>query len=313
MAVYTTLTESEICDLLSHFDLPELAAFEGARSGVENTTYFLSLESGARYVLTVFEHFPPQSLPPYITLTTLLHQCQLPVPCPLTDRSGNALHTIAGKPALLFERAPGRHIDLIDPAICRQVGETLARIHLAAPKPELLSFAASCGLAWMKETLALVKQSLDKNDVILLEQQIDLSSELLTRSLPRGIIHGDLFRDNVLVQNHAVTAVIDFYNASPDIFLIDLAIAANDWCFTPTDLSDDRASALLGGYQAIRPLSDSEQRSWQDCLQVAAARLWLSRQKRLLNTQQRSGSVTKNPAEYRSLLIYHLEGTKLHQ
>jgi len=307
MAVYTTLTESEIRGLLSHFDLPALWSFQGASSGVENTTYFLTLESGAQYVLTVFEYFSPQSLRPYIKLTTQLHQQRLPVPCPLVDRQGIVLHTTAGKPALLFTRAPGNHIESVDPPICQQVGSMLARIHLAIPNPEMFSLAQSCSLIWMKETLTLVKSSLDKSDINLLERQLELSADLQTRHLPRGIIHGDLFRDNVLIQDSVITAVIDFYNAGPDILLIDLAIAANDWCFTQKSSGNDCESALLDGYQMIRPLSEVEHSSWRDCLQVAAARLWLSRQKRLLMPQQGYERTIKDPGEYRSLLLYHLK------
>jgi len=307
MAVYTTLTESEICGLLSHFDLPILQAFQGASSGVENTTYFLTLESGSQYVLTVFENFAPESLGPYIELTTQLHQQNLPVPCPLVDRKGIALQTIVGKPALLFVRAPGKHIESVEPSICHQVGNMLAKIHIAAPGPETLPLAQSCDLIWTKETLALVNSSLDKADAKLLERQLHLASDLQTRGLPRGIIHGDLFRDNVLVQNGIITAIIDFYNAGRDVLLIDLAIAANDWCFTQKRSKDDCVSALLEGYQAIHPLSEAEQSSWRDCLQVAAARLWLSRQKRLLMSQQGYERTIKDPDEYRSLLLYHLK------
>jgi len=309
MAVYTTLTESEINSLLSRFTLPELHSFQGASSGVENTTYFLTLNSGVQYVLTVFETLSVDSLNPYIQLTTQLHLRDLPVPCPLVDMDGRALQTIANKPALLFIRSPGKHIEHSEPEICRQVGINLAKIHDATRTAPLntLVIANPCGLTWMRETLALVNSSLDKSEIKILQSQIDLSVDLGARGLPRAIIHGDLFRDNVLVHEGTITALIDFYNAGEDTALIDLAITANDWCYAQQDGEvEHRVTALLEGYQKIRPLSSPEVSSWQDSLTIAAARLWLSRQRRLILVNHGGKGTVKNPFEYQQLLFCHL-------
>jgi len=309
MAVYTTLTEFEISNLLSRFALPTLHSFQGASSGVENTTYFLTLNSGTQYVLTVFENFSPPALSPYIQLITQLHLHGLPVPCPLTDRHGVVLQTIVRKPALLFVRMPGKHVEDPEPEICKKLGINLAKIHdvtSAAPLREL-TLVNPCGLAWMKETLALVSDSLDKAEIKILQEQIDLSADFELRDLPRAIIHGDLFRDNVLTHKGTITALIDFYNAGKDVALIDLAITANDWCYAQNDaMTSRRLAALLDGYQMVRPLDSLEISSWRDSLTIAAARLWLSRQKRLILARRGGKDTVKNPFEYQQILLQHL-------
>jgi len=148
MAVYTILDHHELQKLLSNFDLPELKCFEGASSGIENTTYFLTLTSGTQYVLTIFEYFTSEQLFPYISLTTILNQHNLPVPCPCLDKCGVALQQVAGKVALLFPRASGKHIGITDITSCEQIGSVLSRIHLVTTSQSInLSIINPCGLA----------------------------------------------------------------------------------------------------------------------------------------------------------------------
>jgi len=311
MAVYTTLTKPEIESLLAHFNLPNLRNFHGSTSGIENTTYFVTLNNGSQYVLTVFESFSADALRPYIHLMSLLGNHKLPVSSPCIDKEGIALQTIANKPALLFPRSPGKHIEIPTSENCHAVGCMLARIHLvtlniSSNSPALLN---PCDLSWMNETLGLIKSSLDQTDIKILQDQIRLYADLDSRQLPRAVIHGDLFRDNVLIENDNITAVIDFYNAGEDILLMDLAIAANDWCNAHTSATDNNKNidALLNGYQLHRPFSATEFNSWQECLQVAAARLWLSRQKRLVLSQLGNKGAVKDPSEYRVLLLDYLK------
>jgi homoserine kinase type II len=306
MAVYTILQHDELCRLLSHYDLAELFSFEGASAGIENSTYFLALVDGSSCVLTVFEQFSSAQLKPYIELTTLLHNGQLPVPRPIPDRQGKAMQMIADKPALLFERAPGQHLQVVDAPACLAVAEFLGKMHSVPMTPSLSSLANPCGLPWMKETYALVSHSLNAADQRLLLEQIALSEVLERRQLSWGIIHGDLFRDNVLFQNQNISAVIDFYNAGRDILLLDLAIVANDWCFMGSADQPALADPLLESYQQYRPLSPDELSVWHACLQVAAARFWLSRQKRVVLAQSGSSRLTKDPLEYKNLLLEHL-------
>jgi len=308
MAVYTILERAELESLLARYDLHGLNTVEGASSGIENTTFFLTLDSGAAYVLTVFEQLSTQQLTPYVALTALLRARALPVPSPLHDTHGLAMQSVHSKPALLFERASGQHLVHPSAESCASVGAFLARMHSESATISAHDFPGNAvsGSAWMQQVFVSVEHMLDAGDCRLMHETIALSMGLEKLSLPRGIIHGDLFRDNVLFDGRRISAVIDFYNADRDILLLDLAIAGNDWCFAAApDNPLPLCNALLDAYVGERPLTQAEQIAWPACLQVAAARFWLSRLKRVADAQQGSLRKTKNPEEYRQLLLRH--------
>jgi len=242
---------------------------------------------------------------------------QLPVPAPVTRPSqtdaslGEAIQSLVGKPAVLVPRAAGRHIESPKPAHCRLLGEVLAQLHLASPAfaTELVN---PCGLLWMHETADALSLHLSPDDRKLLERQLLAADTLPQLPLPRGIIHGDLFRDNVLFtnvlstsadaaiheaeDNSSITALIDFYNAGYDCLTLDLAICINDWCFDEQlRFQSANRVALLAGYQAVRPLTPLESDNLPLLLRIAACRFWLSRL---------AGGV-KDPAHYQKLLLIH--------
>lgn len=310
MAVYTTLSLAQVNEIISGFDLPPAVLHTPASSGVENTTYFITLVSSRQLVLTIFESIDASQLPFYIAFLSALDAQGLPVPSPLVDKSGNRLVNFAGKPALLFPRAPGNH--RMEPGIteCHLAGQVLAKIHLvgmqmndAPPDPN--------DLAWMSNTFTFVEGILSAEDRKLLQQQLQLGNSLADAGLPAGIIHGDLFRDNVLFDHECISAVIDFYNAGLNMLLLDLAIAVNDWCYSRQIVvngdngSMARQSAMRDGYESIRPLQQVEADLWIPMLQFAAARLWLSRLDRVVQAGRGRARVLKDPAEYRSLLLLH--------
>lgn len=304
MAVYTTLSESQVNEMLLHYGLPALHHMEGAGDGIENTTYFLTVTDKRRFVLTLFEMLDAQHLPPYIQLTRHYAGHGLPVPCPLPDINGNALQHMAHKPALLFPRAAGRHA--MKPSIqrCAALGNILAHLHLASADFPL-QIPNPCGLPWAEETAARLISHLDHDNRKLLDEQLALGRAIQLHSLPRGIIHGDLFKDNALFDGSQISAIIDFYNAGTDCFLLDLAIAVNDWCFDEKNLHDERQSALMKAYQSVRPLSPEEIAAWPDCLQWAACRFWLSRLKAAFYPQHQREIKPKDPEQYRNLLLFY--------
>lgn len=304
MAVYTTLSESQVNEMLARFQLPSLAHMEGAGDGIENTTYFLTLTNQHRLVLTVFEMLDAQQLPPYVQLMRHYHLRGLPAPCPLLDSAGNALQSLANKPALLFPRASGKHITKPSIQQCASLGKSLAQLHLATidfpveiPNP--------CGLPWAKQTATFLMPHLHPRDRVLLNDQLSLGQALQSRPLPRGIIHGDLFKDNVLFEGDDISAIIDFYNAGTDFFLLDLAIVVNDWCFDNATHHDHHQSALLEAYQSVRPLNESEKLAWQDSLKWAACRFWLSRLNAAFQPGRPDTAPLKNPDQYRDLLLFY--------
>ena len=302
MSVFTPLQRHELDAFLAPYGLGRLLAFEGIAAGTENSNFFVSLERG-EYVLTLVERGPRDDLGFFVALLDVLHGAGLPVPYALRTADGRAIGELAGLPALLQPRLPGRHVAAPHPQHCQAVGELLARLHLAT-RTETLERPSDRGLAWMLAEGPLQALRLDDAGRLLLKAALEEIVRLRPRleQLPQANLHGDLFHDNVLFDGNHLSGVIDFYNACSGPMLYDLAIAANDWCVAPDGSFDlPRLHALLGGYAALRPFGAAEAELWPALLRVACVRFWLSR---LIAAEAFAGQAVliKDPEEFRRLL-----------
>jgi|TARA_B110000879_G_scaffold31660_1_gene43378 homoserine kinase type II len=308
MAVYTQLSEFDITELLSKFDLSSLQSFQSATDGIQNTTYFLTLSDGQQLVLTLFENRSGNELPFYISLTRNLNKAGLPVPCPLRDKKGGETHEIFGKPVLLFPLVKGRHLEEPNSAELNQMGLMLAKFHLhslALPHEH----ANPLGIEWMQQTLALTQGSLSQSDIELVKQQVALRLELESLGLPRAVIHADLFRDNVLFHDGEIAAVIDFFDAGTDCLILDIAVVINDWCLDDKGLVDnEKRETFLKAYEHERKLIQLEKKQLNSALKIAATCVWLSRTKGQLLAKQGHNLETKNPDSCKELLKQHASG-----
>ncbi len=302
MSVFTPLQREELEAFLAPYGLGRLRDFEGIAAGSENSNFFVSLERG-EYVLTLIERGPSQDLPFFIELLDVLHRAGLPVPYALRTDRGDALRSLAEKPALLQPRLPGKHVTAPNPHHCAEVGRLLARLHLAT-RDQILERRSDRGLDWMQQEGPSLALSLGEDQLPLLRDGLAEIAELKPKilALPRANLHADLFRDNVLFDGNHLTGVIDFYNACSGPMLYDLAIAVNDWCSHPGgELDDERSQALLGAYSALRRFTPAEADLWRPMLRVACVRFWLSR---LIAAQRFAGQsvLIKNPDEFSRLL-----------
>lgn len=281
MAVYTEVTAEAAQALLARLALGTLRAIEPVRGGIENTNYFVDADAG-RFVLTLFERLAAAELPFYLGLMRHLARRGLPVPEPRADASGAILHELAGKPAALVDRMPGRHPLAPDARHCGAIGAAMARMHLAVADFPLVQ-PNPRGLDWWAATAPLVAPFLAEPQRALLDAELAHARQLVGSpahaALPRGAIHADLFRDNTMFDGHRLTGIVDFYFAGVDSFAFDLAVALNDWCIDLESgrIVDERAQALVDGYTAVRPLSGPEARLLPGLLRAAALRFWLSR------------------------------------
>jgi len=281
MAVFTEVSFDEAAALVSRLGIGELTALDGIASGIENTNYFVDTSRG-RYVLTLFERLTHEQLPFYLHLMKHLAQRDIPVPEPQADANGEILHALKGKPAAVVDRLKGRHHLAPDTAHCESVGAMLARMHLAGSdfalhQPNLR------GLAWWEETVPVVRPFLAPAERELLEAELAFQRHVAASAtyagLPRGPIHADLFRDNVMFEDDRLTGFFDFYFAGVDTFLFDIAVCLNDWCVDLESgrLVEERAAAFVAAYDAVRPLAGVELRSMPALLRAAALRFWISR------------------------------------
>jgi homoserine kinase type II len=285
MAVFTEVSDDEASELLRALNLGELRELRGIQSGIENTNYFVTAEDifGQReYVLTLFERLTFEQLPFYLHLMKHLAQHGIPVPDPQADQSGDILHTLCGKPAALVNKLAGRHELAPGTDHCAQVGAMLARMHLAGRdynrrQPNLR------GLAWWNETVPVVLPFVTPEQAALLRAELAFQNHIAAGSayaaLPRGPVHADLFRDNVMFEDGRLTGFFDFYFAGVDSWLFDLAVCLNDWAVDlPTGVHDPaRARAFVRAYTSVRPLSAAERQLLPAMLRAGALRFWISR------------------------------------
>jgi homoserine kinase type II len=289
MAVFTEVSESEAGELVRALQLGEMRELRGIHGGIENTNYFLTTDLG-EYVLTLFERLTFEQLPFYLHLMKHLAQRGIPVPEPQAlpgsasagNPDGRLLHTLCGKPAAVVDKLRGHSELSPTPAHCAAVGEMLARMHLAGrdyprTQPNLR------GLPWWNETVPVVLPHVDEAQAALLRSELAFQNHIAQGSayaaLPRGPIHADLFRDNVMFEDGRLTGFFDFYFAGVDNWLFDIAVCLNDWCIDlPSGANDEvRAEAFLRAYAAVRPLAAAERRLLPAMLRAGALRFWISR------------------------------------
>lgn len=276
MSVFTTVTPDQLQAWLENYPLGKLLDLKGIASGITNTNYFVTTERG-RYVLTLFEHNGADELPYFLNLMAHLAGHGVPCPQPVADNAGAYLGELNGKPAALVSCLRGSSLETPTPHHCAEVGAFLARMHAAG-----LSFPATMenprGPHWWNVTAAAVLPFLDATQHALLEAELAHQAGFRGLELPRGVIHADLFRDNVLFDGDQLGGAIDFYYACNDVLAYDLAIAVNDWCVHADGALDQaRLQAMLTAYQAVRALNQAERAAWPALLRAGALRFWLSR------------------------------------
>jgi homoserine kinase type II len=281
MAVFTPVTEEQAALLMSQLGLGELTDLRGIEGGIENTNYFATTDLG-EYVLTLFERLNHEQLPFYLFLMKHLAEKGIPVPNPAANRDGDILHTLCDKPAAVVNRLIGKSQLAPDAVHCAEVGAMLARMHFAGEdynrsQPNLR------GLAWWNVTVPVVLPFLDESQARLLQSELAYQNHIAQgaayQALPKGPVHADLFRDNVMFEGEKLTGFFDFYFAGHDTWLFDLSVCMNDWCIdlNSGEHAPDRALAMLNAYQEVRPLRPAERQLLPAMLRAGALRFWISR------------------------------------
>jgi len=276
MSVFTTITLVEVQALLRDFSIGEVTELKGIAAGITNTNYFVTTNE-ARYVLTIFEENKMSDLPYFVDLMTHLVKQGIPCPKPIFDKHGASLHLLKNKPALLVSCLSGKDTETPSVDQCAQVGRSLAQMHIAGQTFKHKSHNLR-GADWRIATAAKVMDKLSIADQNLLKQILNFQARLDLSMLPHGVIHGDLFRDNVLFDGEQLGGFIDFYYACDDVLAFDVAVAVNDWCLTEAaEFDEARLNAFMQAYTEVRPFDEAEQQAWQGLLCIAALRFWLSR------------------------------------
>ena len=279
MSVYTELTLSEIQEFVSQYQLQAIA-YQPIQAGIENSNYFVSTANGQEFVLTIFEELNGQEANFLAPLLQHLQQAGVAVAAPLIANNGQSLLTIKEKAAQLAPRIQGQHPLQVNVAQAQVIGEQLAKLHLALKKYPLKRSNAH-GAAWWQKEAAKARNGMTQVEQLILDTVLNDFEETTEDfdDLPKGLIHGDLFRDNTLFAGDELKAILDFSEAGKDYWLLDIAITINDFCsdWPNVTLNQELYQAFLTGYQKVRKLTEDEQEVLPTFLTMAATRFWLSR------------------------------------
>ena len=261
MAVYTEVADEELDAFIASYAIGTLTSCKGIAEGVENSNYVVQTEAG-RYILTLYEkRVAPEDLPYFLALMEHLAAKGIASPLPVRDREGRSLRELAGRPAALITFLDGVSVRRASLEQCASAGEALAKLHLAGEDFPLRR-ANSLSLAAWPPLFAAIR---DQADGIIpglageIGKELDYLEANWPAELPSGVIHADLFPDNVLFLGNEVTGLIDFYFACTDMLAYDIAICLNAWCFeSDASFNVTKARALLQAYERSRPLSLAE-------------------------------------------------------
>lgn len=308
MAVYTDVPDEELKAFIAEYAIGEVVSCKGIAEGVENSNYLLRTESAA-YILTIYEkRVDPADLPFFLALMEHLAEQGIACPTPIHGKDGRALRRLCGKPAAIVSFLDGLWPRRIHPFHCAGVGGALARLHQASA-----SFAQSrinnLSLSGWEE---LYRSCAPRADTVKagladeLKGEIEALKRLWPKGLPQGVIHADLFPDNVFFRGEAVSGIIDFYFACTDFFAYDLAICLNAWCFeSDGSFNVTKARAMLAQYRAGRALAPAEIAALPVLARGGALRFLLTRLYDRLNHTEGALVKPKDPLEYLQKLRFH--------
>jgi homoserine kinase type II len=311
MSVYTELSHADISTILADYQLGALAGFEGIAAGIENSNFFIDTESGGqtkRYVLTVFERLNAEELPYFMHLMKHLAASGLSCPDVMQRGDGALLFEFQGKQGCIVSCLTGKTLDELNQPRLFASGQALAQLHLAGADFDQHR-SNPTGAGWLSENVnAVLEQTAERygqEAAALLFDELEFQSSCAWDCLPSGVIHGDLFVDNILFEGDQVSGIIDFYYAHDAALVMDIAISLNAQAVLLSGEDQIRMRAFLDGYTSLRPLTEDEHQALPLLLRLAALRFWVSRLYDAIFPRGGTMTQTKDPEEYRKKLLLH--------
>ncbi len=308
MAVYTKISKENLISFLNNYEIGNLEDFEGILEGVENTNYKLTTTEG-KFILTIFEkRVNQEELPFFVDLQKYLSSKKIKCPMPVSDKKNQYINKIKNKNSIIMSFLHGTQLQEVLPSHCYLLGEEIARIHKETINLHLNRKNNLDQLSWNK--IFVKCKQVKKNNYSDLYDTIEKELLFLQKNwpnnLPKGIIHADIFQDNVFFINNKLSGLIDFYFACNDFFAYELAICINAWCFERNNnFSLDRCNSLIDGYQSIHKLDEIEIKNLRLLLRGAAMRFLLTRLHDQLFFEADAFVKAKDPMEYYKILKFH--------
>jgi len=311
MAVYTKLSESELKDFFSKYNLGKLLNYRGIKEGIENTNYFTEAEKG-KFILTIYEkRVEEKDLPFFISLMKNIYDKNFPSPEPIINKNGSYISEILKKKAAIISFIDGNTKKNLSPNECYQVGTYAAKLHQITKKLNIKRENKLSVNSW-REIYNKVRKNctkIDKNLPEIIEKNLNDIEKNWPKNIPSGIIHADLFPDNIFFKKNKLSGIIDYYFACHDFYAFEIAICLNALCFegSKENLSFNvtKATKFINGYSSIRKLTDEEKNSLIILCKGAAIRFLLTRVFDYLNLIEGAIVTVKDPVEYLKRLEFH--------
>ena len=311
MAVYTKLNQNKIEEILSKYNLGKLESFEGIEEGIENTNYFLSVNK-KKFILTIYEkRVKPKDLPFFSDLMSSLNEANFKCPAPILNNKHNTITDFDGKKLMIVSFLEGKAKQNLSPNNCKSIGVETAKMHELTKNLKLKRQNDLSIQSWrklfdaVKDKCTKIHKDLPK----LIEENLNDVEKNWPKNLPKGIIHADLFHDNIFFIQDKFSGVIDFYFSCEDYFAFEIAICFNALCFDglKNNLSFNvtKAKNFIDGYTSVRKLTNEERESIKVLSQGAALRFLLTRVFDALNTVEGAIVKIKDPMEYLKRLDFH--------
>ena len=310
MAVYTHVSDEELDQLLNDYKIGELLSCKGIAEGVENSNFLLHTSEGF-FILTLYEkRVNEDDLPFFIGLMQHLTEKGYVSPRPITTRSGQALTKVAGRPAAIIEFLDGRSVNRPTPEHCALLGDSMAHMHLTAGDFNLKRLNDLGMKAWRPLFEAALRDDargmIRESERQEIETALTLLEENWPSNLPEGVIHADLFPDNIFFLKNEVSGVIDYYFACNDYLAYDIAVCLNAWCFeNDGSFNITKARKLLSAYGKVRPIEQAELDALPLLCQGAAVRFYLTRLYDWINQVEGALVKPKSPEEYLKKIRFH--------
>ena len=308
MAVYTKLAHQEVEQFLEQYNINNFKDYKGITEGVENTNYFINtLEQD--YILTIYEkRVDENDLPFFINLLSNLSENKFPCPKPIANKNNQKINKIKNKNAALVTFLSGQSKNKITSEECFEIGKITAQLHEITKKFNVSRKNNLSIESWQNIFEKTIKQKIDLDETIIKKTKnyLNFLKDNWPKNLPQGIIHADLFPDNIFFTNNKVSGIIDFYFACNDFFAYEIAICINSICFdNNSTFNMTKAKNLIDGYSSVRTLSEDEKKYLPILSMGAAMRFFLTRLYDFYHTDNKADVKIKDPFEYFKKIEFH--------
>ena len=309
MAVYTQISEKDFTEFLENYNFDEGATFSGIKGGTSNSNYLVKIKDD-KYILTIFEERTNQdNLSYFFELMNHLNKNDIKCPQVLKDNNQNYVNSLKGKNAVITSFLNGHSIEHIDPEHCSSLGKVVAKMHNAS---SLLNITRENELGFKKlpnviDQVLKLSNKIDSDLIKIIEMEYSFLEKNMPDSLPNGIIHADLFPDNIFFEGKELSGIIDFYFSCNDFYAYEIAICVNAWCFEPSnnEFNPTKARLLLKNYNNIREFSIEEIEALPILTRASALRYLLTRLIDYFSHDDNDLILKKDPAEYLTKLKFH--------